>query len=40
MGLGKTVQTKKYYLSIADGKIVHSQDGKKEYYSYVEGELD
>ena len=40
MALGKAEQTRKYYLSISEGKIVHSQDGKKEYYSYVEGELD
>ena len=40
MALGKAEQTKKYYLSISEGKIVHSQDGRKEYYSFVEGELE
>ena len=33
MALGKTEQTRKYYLSISEGKITHSQDGRKEYYS-------
>ena len=40
MALGKAEQTRKYYLSISEGKIVHSQDGRKEYYSFVEGQLE
>ena len=40
MALGKSEQTRKYYLSISEGKIVHSQDGRKEYYSSVEGRLE
>jgi len=40
MGLGNNERTRKYYLSIADGKVVHREGGKEETYSYVEGTLE
>lgn len=39
MGLGTVEKSRKYYLSISDGKVVHREDGKEETYSYVEGSL-
>lgn len=39
MGLGTTDRARKYYLSIADGKVIHREDGKEESYSFVEGTL-
>ena len=40
MGLGNNERTRKYYLSIADGKVIHREDGKEESYSFVEGTLE
>ena len=40
MGLGNIERTRKYYLSIADGKVLHREDGKEESFSYVEGTLE
>lgn len=42
MALGRTTERKdkKYYLSITEGKIVHSKEGEKIYYTYVEGTLE
>ena len=41
MALGQIQEkARKYYLSISDGKIVHSENGKKEFYSFVEGSLE
>ncbi len=41
MALGQQEQrARKYYLSISDGQIVHSENGQKEYYSFVEGTLE
>jgi hypothetical protein len=41
MALGQQEQrARRYYLTISDGQIVHSENGKKEYYSYVEGTLE
>ena len=40
MGLGTTDRARKYYLSIADGKVLHREDGKEESYSFVEGTLE
>ena len=40
MGLGNIERTRKYYLSIADGKVLHREDGKEEAFSYVEGTLE
>lgn len=40
MGLGTTDRARKYYLSIADGKVIHREDGKEESYSFVEGTLE
>ena len=42
MALGKVDETKgrKYYLSISDGRVVHSENGQKKYYSFVEGSLE
>ena len=31
---------RKYYLSISEGKVVHSENGEKKYYGYVEGTLE
>lgn len=36
----QTERARKYYLSISDGQIVHSENGQKEYYSAVEGTLE
>ncbi len=33
-------KTRKYYLSLSDGKVVHSEGGEKEYYSFVQGTLE
>ena len=41
MALGRVDnKDKKYYLSISEGKIVHNEQGKKEYYGFVEGSLE
>lgn len=41
MALGRVAeQEKKYYLSIADGRVIHHKGNKKFYYAFVEGELD
>jgi len=43
MGLGKTdnsARERKYYLTISEGQVVHSENGKKDYFSYVEGQLE
>lgn len=41
MALGQQEQrARRYYLTISDGQVVHSENGKKEYYSYVEGTLE
>lgn len=41
MALGEQIaRARKLYLTISNGQIVHSQDGKKEYYSFVEGTLE
>lgn len=41
MALGQySDKPKKVYLGIAEGKLFHSQDGKKEYFSYVDGSVE
>jgi hypothetical protein len=41
MALGQVSEkTRKYYLTITEGKIVHSENGKRELYGYVEGSLE
>ena len=41
MGLGNIQeQPKRYYLGIAEGKIVHSTKEGKKYYAFVEGSLE
>lgn len=41
MALGQVENKgRKYYLTISEGKIVHSENGQKKYYGYVEGELE
>lgn len=40
MALGQVEQRRKYYLTISEGKIVHSENGKKDYYGFVEGSLE
>lgn len=38
--LGQSEERKKYYLSISGGKLVHSENGEKKYYTFVEGKLE
>ena len=41
MALGKIEEkSRRYYLSLSDGRLYHSEDGERKYYSYVEGVLE
>ncbi len=41
MALGEVESRgRKYYLSISDGKLVHSENGERKYYGYVAGVLE
>lgn len=41
MALGQPEQrARRYYLSISDGQVVHTENGQREYYSFVEGTLE
>lgn len=36
----ETRRARRYYLTISDGQVVHSENGEKKYYSFVEGKLE